>query len=338
MARIRTIKPEFFTSLTVANLSHQARLTFVGLWTHVDDRGRCVDDARLVKAALWPLDDRTSKDVDVDLWEIADAGLIQRYTVDGKKFIAVTTWEEHQRISRPSGSKHPAPEEGEATPKAPRILTEPSLNPHGGLSEGSHTAHSDPDEGSFNPPSAPEMPESAEEASAPPDDSPTADVLHLFTSENTDSANPHGGLTEDSAQTPHRKGTGNREQGKDLYSASAPSSPHGEGHTEPSPASKGYDDPRFQTFWARYPKKTSKKKACAAFTKALKRTTFENLMAGLEHYLTSDQRVLDGYVKDPTTWLNGDCWEDEPVRAAAAAGGHAQPAHTGIRNEWMNRR
>jgi len=39
MARIRTIKPSFFTSLTIADLGLAERLTFIGLWTHVDDEG-----------------------------------------------------------------------------------------------------------------------------------------------------------------------------------------------------------------------------------------------------------------------------------------------------------
>jgi hypothetical protein len=58
MARIRSIKPEFFTSLTIGSLSERARLAFIGIWTFVDDYGRAVDDARLVKAAVFPLDDR----------------------------------------------------------------------------------------------------------------------------------------------------------------------------------------------------------------------------------------------------------------------------------------
>lgn len=109
MARIRTIKPEYFTSLTIADLSLHARLTFIGLWTHVDDAGRCVDDSRLIKAAVWPLDDRVSADVERDLHELTEASLIVRYTVDERSYIAVRTWDEHQRINRPTPSKLPAP-------------------------------------------------------------------------------------------------------------------------------------------------------------------------------------------------------------------------------------
>lgn len=109
MARIRSIKPEFFTSLTVAGLNVWARLTFIGLWTHVDDHGRCVDDARLIKAAIWPLDDRGAAEVDEDVRQIADAGLIRRYAVGGRTYLVVCGWAEHQRVSHPSKSRIPAP-------------------------------------------------------------------------------------------------------------------------------------------------------------------------------------------------------------------------------------
>jgi hypothetical protein len=119
MARIRTIKPEFFTSLTVADLTPEQRLTFIGLWTHADDEGRCVDDARLIKAAVWPLDDRTAADVEADLRALTESSLITRYTLTRKSYIAVSGWREHQRINRPTKSKYPAPEQGKQAPTPP---------------------------------------------------------------------------------------------------------------------------------------------------------------------------------------------------------------------------
>lgn len=138
MPRIRTIKPEFFTSLTIADLSLPARLTFIGLWTHVDDAGRCVDDARLIKAALWPLDDRTAADVESDLRELTESSLITRYTLNRKRYIAVSGWDEHQRINRPTPSKLPAPEQGEQAPSSPATRgNSDSLNAHAQLTEDS---------------------------------------------------------------------------------------------------------------------------------------------------------------------------------------------------------
>lgn len=109
MARIRTIKPEFFTSLSNSDLSFPARLTFIGLWTHADDEGRCVDDARLIKAAIWPLE-RSVKAVEADLVELESADKVTRYGRDGRRYLAITEWLTHQRINRPTASKLPAPD------------------------------------------------------------------------------------------------------------------------------------------------------------------------------------------------------------------------------------
>jgi hypothetical protein len=138
MARIRTIKPEFFTSLTIADLTPEQRLTFIGLWTHADDAGRCVDDPRLIKAALWPLDDRTAADIEIDLKALSESSLITRYVLNRKRYLAVTNWDEHQRINRPTESKLPAPEDGDPTPPDPVTRHDSdSLNTHAHLSEGS---------------------------------------------------------------------------------------------------------------------------------------------------------------------------------------------------------
>ncbi|MDT0432775.1 hypothetical protein [Streptomyces salyersiae] len=138
MARIRTIKPTFFTSLTIADLSYEQRLTFIGLWTHVDDEGRCIDDARLIKAAVWPLDDRTAADVEEDLRALTEYSLITRYTLTRRSYIAVTGWSEHQRINRATPSKYPAPEQGEkAAEPAPTCGDEDSPSTHTQLTEDS---------------------------------------------------------------------------------------------------------------------------------------------------------------------------------------------------------
>lgn len=120
MARIRTIKPGFFTSEDIAALSFAARLTFIGLWTYVDDAGRGKANPRLVKAALWPLDD----DVDVEqvvelLEELEREGRILLYEVAGIDYLEVLGWRLHQRIDRPSPSTIPPPP-GSEPPAPPR--------------------------------------------------------------------------------------------------------------------------------------------------------------------------------------------------------------------------
>lgn len=135
MARIRSIKPEFFTSLTVAELDIHTRLTFIGLWTHVDDEGRCVDDPRLIKAALWPLDDRVSADVERDLKRLSESSLILRYKVGERSYICVRGWEEHQRINRPTKSKIPPPS----------MRTDPPPNGHAASSQPAETPAGEPE-------------------------------------------------------------------------------------------------------------------------------------------------------------------------------------------------
>lgn len=111
MPRIRTIKPDFFTSDTVSELPLRARLTWIGLWTHCDDYGRCRDNVKLIKAAIWPLDNVSLRDIDEDLDILTARGRLIRYTVDGKNYLAVPTWTEHQRVSHPAKSRIPAPPE-----------------------------------------------------------------------------------------------------------------------------------------------------------------------------------------------------------------------------------
>lgn len=110
MARIRTIKPHFFKSYDVTQLSYRARLTWIGLWTYCDDDGRGRDDARLIKGELWPLeDDVTWQDVEADLTELSRSAHVVRYTVENRNYLAIPTWKDHQVISRPTASRIPSP-------------------------------------------------------------------------------------------------------------------------------------------------------------------------------------------------------------------------------------
>ncbi|WGW12718.1 hypothetical protein LWF01_02805 [Saxibacter everestensis] len=137
MARIRTIKPSFFTSLTVSTLTLHQRLTFIGLWTHSDDEGRSIYDPRLIRAALWPLDDRSVGDVESDIIALTDASLITHYTVSERSFLQVNGWAEHQKINRPKKSDYPPPPKGGPTPLKPPLTCsdEPSVNDHGLLTD-----------------------------------------------------------------------------------------------------------------------------------------------------------------------------------------------------------
>lgn len=107
MARIRTIKPDFFASEQVASVPYEWRLLFVGLWTHADREGRLLDRPARLKATLFPYDDL---DVNDGLESLYRVGLVTRYEVDGVKLIAIPTWLKHQQPHiKESRSVLPAP-------------------------------------------------------------------------------------------------------------------------------------------------------------------------------------------------------------------------------------
>ncbi|MGW2225501.1 hypothetical protein [Streptomyces formicae] len=137
MARIRTIKPEAFTSESLAQVSISAERTFFGLLTQADDHGRFRDQAAVIAGALWALrPEHGPLAVEDDLTQLAGAGLICRYGGDdGKNYLHIVTWAKHQKINRPSGSRCPAcPRHESGRPAQPagsvhEGLTEPSVSP-----------------------------------------------------------------------------------------------------------------------------------------------------------------------------------------------------------------
>lgn len=135
MARIRSIKPEFFTSETLAQVSISARLTFIGLWTYVDDNGVGVDNERLIAAALYALDEdplEALRRVSDDLRQLSTAGVIVRYEGSGRRYVFITNWTEHQKMSHPGKPRFPRPSQVRDKPPtsndsdAPETLPKPS--------------------------------------------------------------------------------------------------------------------------------------------------------------------------------------------------------------------
>lgn len=93
MARIRTIKPEFFTSDDVCALSPLARLLYIGLWCEADREGRMVWAPRAFKRRYLPEDDC---DIEAVCEELRDAGLVVTY---GDTLAHVPTFSKHQHVN-----------------------------------------------------------------------------------------------------------------------------------------------------------------------------------------------------------------------------------------------
>lgn len=118
MARIRTIKPEFYRhetlqDLEIANPGKYPMMVFSGLWVAADREGRFEWRPRQLKLDILPF-------LDFDISEVmnilADAGFLMRYQAGGVTYGAISSWERHQVISRDEPpSEIPAPD-GSMTP------------------------------------------------------------------------------------------------------------------------------------------------------------------------------------------------------------------------------
>ena len=70
----------------------------------------------------------------------------------------------------------------------------------------------------------------------------------------------------------------------------------------------------FEKLWKLYPRKEGKKKAFEAYKRAIKNgTTNKEIQTGIVNYLTQIrvQRTNNQYIKQGSTWFNGECWNDE---------------------------
>lgn len=122
MARIRSIKPEFWESESVGRLSRDARLLFIGLWSSADDEGRFRAHPRLLASGLFAYDEDAVRAVPKWLGELEREGCVQLYQAGEDRFGCIPKWDKHQKIDRPSPSRLPAP-----PPREPsRAIAEPS--------------------------------------------------------------------------------------------------------------------------------------------------------------------------------------------------------------------
>lgn len=293
--RIRNIKPEFWKSEDVKQLSREDRLLFVGLWSYVDDNGVGIDDYRQIAADLFPIEDdpiEVREFVRQGLLRISGGGLITRYQLAGKAYLFINGWK-HQKVYNANKPRLPLPN-GELAHPADDYVVSP---------EGLVMFSGDPREG-LNPGQnghALEGVESAEDLStsypqSPVDDAPTSDYV-----------DPPETLGTGSGGQGNR-GTG--EKKKDLAIADAPAD-------------------FFDAFWVEYPRKDGKAAAVKAWPKACKKLEAPRLVAAAKYWtgLWAAAGFEKSFIPHASTWLNGERWNDEPPmpRAPTKTNGHHVP-------------
>lgn len=119
MARIRTIKPEFFTSDDVCILPMAARLLYIGVWCEADREGRLEWRPRNLKRRYLPDDDI---DIDSLCQILINAGLVVLY---GEGLAYVPTFGKHQHVNpREAVSTLPDPKNHACSTRGPRVSDE----------------------------------------------------------------------------------------------------------------------------------------------------------------------------------------------------------------------
>ncbi len=108
MARIRTIKPEFWTDPLMVSLPYEVRLFYIGLWNFADDWGCLENEPLRLRLQVLPADP-------VDAEELVETlirhGRLERLVdADGTVFLHLAKFEEHQKVDKRSASKYGLPE------------------------------------------------------------------------------------------------------------------------------------------------------------------------------------------------------------------------------------
>lgn len=119
MARIRTIKPEFFTSEDIVGLSTHARLLYIALWCEADREGRFSWKPKTFKMRYFPGD---SANIDKLCDELRQAGLVMVYIVNDQPYAFIPTFHAHQHINpREAKSQLPEPPANVNTTREARV-------------------------------------------------------------------------------------------------------------------------------------------------------------------------------------------------------------------------
>lgn len=150
MARIRSVKPEFFDDYEfISQLPRDIRLYYVALWVRCcDDRGVLPDVPPWIAKETFPYDPDITPAV-IEEWNrrLIELGRLVPYEVNGKRYLCVWHFLDHQKIDRPSkNTVHPIPPEWKfddarwrwiERPLPQRGVTTDSTIPQRGLAEDS---------------------------------------------------------------------------------------------------------------------------------------------------------------------------------------------------------
>lgn len=96
------IKPQFWEDPTLAQMSRDARLLFIGIWNHCDDMGVIPANPIYLKNRVFPYDEIGAKEVQIWLQELAVLERITRIEFHKTEYYLVPNFLKHQTINKPN--------------------------------------------------------------------------------------------------------------------------------------------------------------------------------------------------------------------------------------------
>jgi hypothetical protein len=114
MSRKRQLPPNIAEWPEFKNLSHDARLVYLLLYTKADDQGRVREDVGVLVFELFPGETGFGQKFEHCLREMEREQLIGRYDVKQVSCLVLSRWHDTQKIAHPTRSKLPPPPETRA--------------------------------------------------------------------------------------------------------------------------------------------------------------------------------------------------------------------------------
>ena len=105
----RIIKESICSSEDIAKLEPMEEIFFYRLIVNCDDFGRCDARPQMLKAKLFPINESIgTEECMIYLERIVEVGLVTLYESEGRPYLFLTKWEDHQQM-RARRSKYPDP-------------------------------------------------------------------------------------------------------------------------------------------------------------------------------------------------------------------------------------
>ena len=109
MSKRRSLDSKIRQSQSFAKLTYRQRDLWQGLIAIADDQGRFPGTQAHIRSMVWPLDDISLAEVEIDLLRLIDLEMIYRYQINDETFIQIINWWKYQTPQWAGKSDYPPP-------------------------------------------------------------------------------------------------------------------------------------------------------------------------------------------------------------------------------------